>query len=183
MITQIVLLLVPAVIIIVSVSALADHIETLVFNLVRESGRSTDEAARAQEALEKVRQARSEMSDLRDQVEANEKEISKLKEQRETLSLQGEKMSDPSENAVAEIGYPSPGDTGYYARVEGPALALPFAGVASSSTAVGGRRSARIIIWGRGPAESERMVQEWILPDGKVTLFRPFTGILKQTEL
>jgi len=183
MITEAILLLLPAVAILFLASALAENIENLIYRMVRDAGRSEAEAQRAQQAMESVRRSRAELAELMATAEANEKAITELKEQREKLILTAVRMTDPAEYAVAEIGYPTPGETGYYARIEGPALVVPFAGIASSPTVLGGRRTARLVIWGRGPAEAQRMAVEWGAPDGKITAFRPFTGTLKQIEL
>lgn len=121
---------------------------------------------------------RASMDRLLARKAAIQREVGERHRTRAMLAAQAERLADAERNFVAEIGYPRPHSAGHYAKLEGPAAAMPFAGLASQATVVGGRRQARLVIWDADFATAQLAAYDWGGPDCKLVAFRPFNGFL-----
>ncbi|WP_428247102.1 hypothetical protein [Ferrovibrio sp.] len=142
------------------------------------------------EENERLRAAYDAVNERAQQIEAEqdkraERERSLLQLQNEHSNAMAEeiKLTDPRNITVFEHGIPTPNAVGYYAKAVGPANAYPFDGKGSGTSGVHGRRYARFLVWGTSQANADKMIKQWIGPQGQVLEFRPFTGKIKMTEI
>ncbi len=98
--------------------------------------------------------------------------------ERANLQDQERRLADRQNNLVAEAGAPAPGLPGFYFRIEGPAAVMPFAGLASVPTAMGGRRRVRLVVWAATPDAAQAVALNFTGEGARVIDQRPFDGKL-----
>lgn len=143
-----------------------------------------------EEEEEKLRQARSEVTEYRRKLEEKqeaaaerERTLAGLTSRMGEAMTQEIRLTDPRQTIVYEIGVPQANMVGLYAKAIGPANVSPFDGRASAASGVHGRRVARFILWGRDMPHLERSLGTFVGPQGQVVVKRPFSGKIKLTEL
>ena len=123
-------------------------------------------------------EARRELIQLRDRRAELENELAEIHKERASLAGQEQTMANAAKNFVAEAGYPTQGQQGFYIKFDGPATMMPFAGLASVKMAIGGRRQVRLVVWGLAAAEARAFAANWAGEGASLTLMRPFDGKL-----
>jgi len=181
--TDTAILIVPALVALLAAGMLADKIELWAFSMRRASAVDPATRAAAQDTERQVAQRRAELATLKDKHQKLTDDIDKIKKETVKLKEEERAMADASTHIVAEFGYPQPRGTGYYAAIDGPAIAMPYTSLASAPTILGGRRRLRLVIWGLGPTEAERAAKELAGNEAALARFRPFHGSLKIFEL
>lgn len=180
---DLILMTLGALVLLLAAGWLAEQVEKFVFTMHREkpNAASTRKAMQTVEAL--VTQRRAVFAKLRLQQEQLDRSLDAAQKESNELKRHRMRMTDPQATFVVEMGYPGVGVPGFYVRAEGPALMMPYTGFSSAAGVVGGRRFARAMIWGLGPAEAQKLAENWAGEDGRLAVFRPFTGQLKPSEV
>lgn len=166
-----------AMVVLLAAGGLASYIEGAVYRAIRDSGEAPPEQLDRTYSELRLAQAK-----LRDQKAQLDDRLAKLQKERASLLDQERRMADRNNNLVAEAGYPAPGSPGYYLKLEGPAAAMPFAGLASLQLPIGGRRQVRLVVWGVGPVEARNIAETWAGEEARVTVMREFSGKLYWQE-
>ncbi len=171
------ILVLPALAILLAAGWLGGYIENAAYRLhgAKETAETGLKPAQVEGAYN---EARRELGLLRDRRGDLENELAEIHKERASLAGQEQMMANAAKNFVAEAGYPTQGQQGFYVKLDGPAAAMPFAGLASLKMAIGGRRQVRIVIWGLGPAEAKAFATSWAGDGASLTLMRPFDGKL-----
>ena len=123
-------------------------------------------------------EARRELGKLRDRRAELESELAEVHKERAALAGQEQTMANAAKNFVAEAGYPTQGQQGFFIKFDGPATMMPFAGLASVKMAISGRRQVRLVVWGLAAAEARAFAANWAGEGASLTLMRPFDGKL-----
>lgn len=169
-------LVVPAMLVLLATGALAGHIERAVYQFA--AAGPSDEATGGALLESKFSKSRLEFTRLRDERARLEEELAQMQKERASLADQERQLADRQKNFVSEVNYPTPGASGFYFKIEGPSAVMPFAGIASQATALGGKRHVRLIVWGMAQTEAQNMALNWAGNDGKIILAREFSGSL-----
>lgn len=171
------LLVVPAMLLLLAAGGLAGYIEAAVYQLYS-SGNGSGEAARQANLQADYSRRRSEFAALRDEKAQLDADLAIQIKERANLQDQERRLADRQNNHVAEAGYPAPGTPGFYFRIEGPAAVMPFAGLASVATAMGGKRRVRLVVWAANIEAAQAVALNWAGDGSKVIDVRPFAGKL-----
>ncbi|WP_341894098.1 hypothetical protein [Ferrovibrio terrae] len=172
------LLVVPAMLLLLAAGGLAGYIENAIYQLYRGGGDGEDNAENQARMQGTYNQQRTEFARLRDEKARLEEDLAELMKERANLQGQQRRMADRQNNLVAEAGYPAPGTNGFYFRIEGPAAVMPFAGMASLPTAMGGKRRVRLVVWAGNMEAAQAIAMNWTGDDGRVIDAREFAGKL-----
>ncbi|WP_341702537.1 hypothetical protein [Ferrovibrio sp.] len=177
-------LLIPALLLLLAVGAFAPQIEQAVYRLYSDEEGSAAERSRAVAEIARLHAERGrQLADLRAELSRLDDRIADLQRERAGLLAQEKTMGDAAANFVAEAGYPTAASQGFYFKFEGPAKEMPFAGLASVATSLSGRRQARIVVWGLGPAEAQNFATNWAGENARMLTMRPFAGRLFWLEV
>lgn len=171
------LLVVPAMLLLLAAGGLAAYIEAAVYQL-NAAGLGAGEATRQAQLQSDYSRRRSEFASLRDEKAQLDGDLAAQIKERANLQDQERRLADRQNNLVAEAGYPAPGVPGFYFRIEGPASVMPFAGLASLPTAMGGRRRVRLVVWAATFEAAQAVALNWAGDGAKVVDQRPFEGKL-----
>lgn len=172
------LLVVPAMLLLLAAGGLAGFIENAVWQMVRGGGQLAQDAERETRLQVQYSDRRSELARLRDEKAQLDADIAIQMKERASLQDQERRMADRQNNQVAESGYPAPGLNGYYFRIEGPASVMPFAGLASLATAMGGRRRVRLVVWAGNMTSAQAIAMTWAGDGARMIGARDFSGRL-----
>jgi hypothetical protein len=171
------LLVVPAMFLLLAAGGLASYIEAAVYQFCGSDALSGELMSQAR--LEgDYNQRRTDLGRLRDEKARLDEDVAAQMKERANLQDQERRMADRQKNLVAEAGYPAPGTPGFYFRIEGPAAVMPFAGLASLPTAMGGKRRVRLVVWAANMESAQALVQNWAGDGSKVIDARQFAGKL-----
>jgi hypothetical protein len=171
------LLVVPAMLLLLAAGGLAGYIEAAVYQL-NSSGLGAGDAMRQAQMQGEYNQRRSDFAALRDDKARLDEDLAQLMKERANLQGQERRLADRQNNMVAEAGYPAPGTPGFYFRIEGPATVMPFAGLASVPTAMGGKRRVRLVVWAANMESAQALALNWAGDGAKVIDSREFAGKL-----
>lgn len=171
------ILVLPALAVLLAAGWLSGYIENVAYRMHGAQG--TGESGLKPAQIEgEYNEARQQLGKLRERRTELEQDLSELHKERAFLAGQEQAMASTHKNFVAEAGYPTQGQQGFYIKMDGPASVMPFAGLASVQMAIGGRRQVRLIVWGLGPAEARAFAINWAGEGASLTLMRPFDGRL-----
>lgn len=171
------LLVVPAILVLLAAGGLAGYIEVAVYQL-NASGIGAGEATKQAQLQSDYSRRRSEFARLRDEKAQLDDELAVQIKERANLQDQERRLADRQNNMVAEAGYPAPGVPGFYFRIEGPASVMPFAGLASVPTAIGGKRRLRLVVWAATMEAAQAVALNFAGDGAKVVDQRSFEGKL-----
>lgn len=171
------ILVLPALAIMLTAGWLGGYIERSAYRL-HGAKDAADSGLKPAQIEGEYHEARRELGLLRDRRAEVENELSEIHKERASLAGQEQTMANAAKNLVAEAGYPTQGQQGFFIKLDGPATVMPFAGLASLKMAIGGRRQVRLVVWGLGPAEARAFAANWAGDDASLTLMRPFEGKL-----
>lgn len=171
------LLVVPAMLVLLAAGGLAGYIEVAVYQL-NASGLGAGEATQQAQLQSDYSRKRSELASLREDKARLDDELASQIKERASLQDQERRLADRQNNMVAEAGYPAPGVPGFYFRIEGPASVMPFAGLASLPTAMGGRRRVRLVVWAATYEAAQAVALNFSGEGARVIDQRPFDGKL-----
>ncbi len=172
------LLVVPALLLLLAAGALASWIERIAYGWAIGAESLSNEHHENARVEREHAEKRTTFARLRDTKAELDAEIAMARKERASLQDQERRLADRQENLVSEAGYPVPGGKGFYVKLEGPAAAMPFAGLSSIPTDFGGRRRVRMVVWAIGPAEAQAVALNWAGGDAKLVSIRPFSGTL-----
>ncbi|MBX3455553.1 hypothetical protein [Ferrovibrio sp.] len=179
---NLVLSLIPVIGLFFLVGLSANWLEQMAEQYARRELKYDEEVERLRLAQEKLAERSAEVDRQRDLKAERERTLAQVQAESAAATASEIRLSDPRSNVVYEIGIPSPGAVGCYAKAVGPANTYPFDGSGSTGSGVHGRRYARFVLWGKDKATAERMVKQWAGTNGQILAIRPFTGKLKLTE-
>lgn len=169
------LLVVPAMLVLLAAGGLASYIEAAVYQLYA-SGVGSGDATRQAQMQSDYSRRRTDFASLRDEKAQLDADLAMLMKERANLQDQERRLGDRQNNLVAEAGYPAPGTPGFYFRIEGPAAVMPFAGLASLPTAMGGKRRVRLVVWAANMEAAQALATNWVGDGTKVIDSREFAG-------
>lgn len=172
------LLVMPAMLLLLAAGGLAGFIEKAVYQFARARGLLSEDAGREVRLQSSYGERRTELARLRETRAGLENDIALQMKDRANLQDQERRMADRQANQVAEAGYPAPGLNGYYFRIEGPAAVMPFAGLASQATSMGGRRLIRLVVWAGSLENAQAIAQSWAGDGTRINSVREFSGRL-----
>ncbi len=174
---SVLLLVVPAMLVLLAAGGLAGYIEVAVYQL-NASDLGTGEATKQAQLQSDYSRRRSELASLRDEKAQLDSDLAIQIKERASLQDQERRLADRQNNMVAEAGAPAPGLPGFYFRIEGPASVMPFAGLASLPTAMGGRRRVRLVVWAATLDAAQAVALNFGGDGARVVDQRPFDGKL-----
>ncbi|WP_409767512.1 hypothetical protein [Ferrovibrio sp.] len=172
------ILVIPALLLLLAAGGLAPHIERMAYYL-HDSGDLRQINGMTPAQLEaRHGECRREQERLRVLIADMDDHIEGLQRERANLLGQERALADITANFVAEAGYPTVGALGYFIKLEGPSKEMPFAGLASTATALSGRRQVRLVTWGLAQLEAQNFAMNWAGDGARLVAVRPFEGRL-----
>ncbi len=179
---NLVLFLLPVIGLFFLVGLSANWLEQMAQQYARSELKYDEEVERLRKSQEKLAERSAEVDRQRDIKAEHERTLVQVQAELSAATASEIRLSDPRSNTIFEIGVPTPGAIGCYAKAVGPANAYPFDGKGSTSSGVHGRRYARFVFWGKDRDTAERLVKQWTGANGQIVALRPFTGKIKLTE-
>lgn len=174
---SVLLLVVPAMLVLLAAGGLASYIEAAVYQL-NASDSGAGEATKQAQLQSDYSRRRGELASLRDEKAQLDGDLAMQIKERASLQDQERRLADRQNNMVAEAGSPAPGVPGFYFRIEGPTAVMPFAGLASLPTAMGGRRRVRLVVWAATHDAAQAVMLNFGGEGVRVVDQRPFEGKL-----
>lgn len=172
------ILVLPALAVLLAAGWLSGYIENVAYRMHGSQGSIGDGGLKPAQIEGEYNEARQQLGQLRERRTELEHNLSELHKERAFLAGQEQAMASIHKNFVAEAGYPTQGQQGFFIKMDGPAAAMPFAGLASVQMAIGGRRQVRLVVWGLAAAEARAFATNWAGEGASLTLMRPFDGRL-----
>jgi len=172
----------PALFLMIGVGVIADKLERIVFDMRRKATATPEQRQRIQAIEQRSRDQMARVSKMKETAIAAKTDIEKQREEMRRLRAVEARFTESSKRIVGEIGQPERGAQAFFAILEGPANSLPFSTIASIPTKIATRRRFRVVIWGMGPLQAERLAQELGGPDSQLVRIRPFHGKLRMGE-
>lgn len=171
------ILVLPALAVLLAAGWLSGYIENAAYRLhgAKDTTGSSLKPAQVEADFAAARHALGRLRDRRGELD---NDLAEMHKERAALAGQEQAMASVIKNFVAEAGYPTQGQQGFFVKLDGPATIMPFAGLASVKMAIGGRRQVRLVIWGLGAAEARAFAMNWAGEDSTLSLMRPFEGRL-----
>lgn len=172
----------PALFLMIGVGIIADRLERIVFDIRRKATATPEQRQRMLAIEQRSRDQMARVNKMKETAVAAKTEIEKHKEEMSRLRAVETRFTESNRRIVGEIGQPERGSPAFFAILEGPANSLPFSSIASLPTKIATRRRFRVVIWGMGPLQAERLAQELGGPDSQLIRIRPFNGKLRMGE-
>lgn len=94
-----------------------------------------------------------------------------------------EALKDPQNNTIFELGQPTAGAPGWYARILLHRKHAMFRGLATTATNSEGYRMARLVIWGVDGDTARQLCRQRFYKEASVLSIQSFQGKLKRADV
>lgn len=101
----------------------------------------------------------------------------------QSMRMAEEALQDPHNNTVFEIGRPSAGSVGWYAKVLLHRKHEMFHGLGTTATTSDGYRMGRLVIWGVDGDTARQLCRQRFRREASVLSILPFHGKLKRADV